>query len=199
MKTVDSIIAALSESERTRVEHRMISIGRVFDRCPYIIIPVGFPASGKSTWIKAHLATGRPSVVLSTDDQVEVLAAEQGKTYAEFMRDVDMKKLEAVMHGQLRAGVAERKDIIVDRTNLRVKSRNRWMSQVPKHYVRIGIVFEVPPAILHQRLFARGVATGKVIPRNVIQDMMATYQAPTPDEFDILAHANDEVLSCSTQ
>jgi predicted kinase len=201
VKSVEQIIGALSERERAVIEHRLISIGRVMDRCPNLIIPVGAPGTGKSTWIKQHLdETTRDVVVLSSDDQIEAKGQAEGKTYSEvYAAGIDMKALESVMGGQLRTAVAERKDIIVDRTNMRVKSRNRWMSQVPKHYVRIALVFELPLAILHQRLFARGVATGKTIPRQVVQDMLGSYEAPSLDEFDVVAFMNEEAALCSTQ
>ncbi len=199
MKTLEQIIANLPERELAALEERFVKIGRRLDRAPYFIMPVGLPGSGKSTWIKAYLAaTARETIVVSSDDLIEERAAALGKTYTEMYPSIDMKELESVMAGRIRVAAATGQDIIVDRTNLRMKGRRRWLGQVPRHYVKFANVFEIELPVLHQRLFARSVATGKTIPKNVVQDMLDSYQEPTTEEFDLIEFANREA-ACSTQ
>jgi predicted kinase len=193
VKTLDEILASASEERRAALSDRLINIGRSVERVPAVIALIGLPASGKSTFTKAYMAANaRSTVILSSDDLIEEIAREKGKTYSQVFPTIDMKELEGVMTQRQRTAVALGQDIIIDRTNMRAKSRRRWLSQVPRHYIRIGAVFEVPMAILHQRLFARKVATGKDIPKHVIYDMLKDYQEPTYDEFDIIVHPNEE-------
>lgn len=198
MKTLEDMMVGMTAAQREAMDSRFVNIGRVVDRCPHIIALIGLPASGKSTWTARYLeGNPRETTVLSTDNQIDALAKAAGKTYSQIFPSIDMSKLEAEMSHQQRTAVALNRDMIVDRTNMRVKSRRRWLSQVPKHYVRIGLVFEVPLAVLHQRLFARGVATGKTIPKNVISDMMESYQEPTFEEFDVIAYPNREMADAA--
>lgn len=196
MRTLEDMMASMPVEQIDAFEQRFVNLGRVIDRCPRVISLVGLPASGKSTWTTRYITDNpRETVVLSTDDLIEARAKAEGKTYTEIFPKIDMGVLEGEMSNQQRIAVALGRDMIVDRTNMRVKSRRRWLSQVPKHYVRIGLVFEVPMVILHQRLFARSVSSGKTIPKNVIFDMMANYQEPTYEEFDIIAYPNKEVAN----
>lgn len=198
MKTLEEMMAGMSEAQRIALDDRLTHIGRVLDRCPRIISLIGLPASGKSTWTKNYLAESvRSTIVLSTDDMIDQIAREKGKTYSQVFPNIDMQQLETEMSQRQRTAVALGQDMIVDRTNMRVKSRRRWLSQVPKHYVRVGLVFEVSMPILHQRLFARGVATGKNIPKHVVHDMLMTYQEPTYEEFDVIAYPNKEMANAA--
>ncbi len=53
---------------------------------PKLYMLIGVPASGKSTWLKKNMSPD--SVIVSSDDHVERLAAMQGKTYNEAFKEV---------------------------------------------------------------------------------------------------------------
>jgi hypothetical protein len=124
--------------------------------------------------------------VLSSDDQVEKYAAENSLTYSQAIAKIDMKTFERIMTSDLRAAVASDSDIIVDRTNVRLRARNRWLSQVPKHYFRVCLLFEASKEVLEQRLIERAKTTGKHVPKNILKDMIEMYQEPTLAEFDTI-------------
>ena len=195
MATLEEIIASQPDTQRKAMADRFLKFGRDPAKCSKIIFLIGPPASGKSTWTKAHLAvTDTPTVVLSTDDQVEAYAKANGLTYSQAMAKVDFQGFERNMAGSLRVAVAEHKDIIVDRTNMRTRARRRWMSEVPRHYVRVGIEFVVEPEVLYARLKRRLHETGKDVPRNIVRGMIETYQPPSYEEFDILERIVTEEL-----
>ena len=149
-------------------------------------MPVGMAGSGKSTFITQYMAeTDRPTIVVSSDNQIEEIARERGQTYTEVYPTIEMNKLEANMRGSIRVAVAEKKDIIIDRTNPTVRARSRWLSQPPKYYVTIGLYFKIEDEVLFERLNRRARETGKKIPRRVIQDMLGYFTPPQEGEFDI--------------
>lgn len=191
---LDETLALFStEQHACFVAKRFEKIGRDPLKCPRIIVLIGPPGSGKSTWIKEYLAKAvRPAVVLSSDDQIDAMAAELGITYSQMMPKIDMKALEQNMHADLRRAVAEGADIIVDRTNLKVKSRRKWMSQVPSHYVRVAVNFNVSRQELNRRIADRAAKTGKNIPADVVSDMIKTFEGPSLMEFDIIEHAGNQ-------
>lgn len=148
---------------------------------PQITILVGLPASGKSTFCAAHSAPC--DVILSTDNYVERLAREQGTTY-DALWAAHIGEAEADLFEQLQRALAERQDIVIDRTNLTAKSRRRILSQVPKLYARVAVVFDVSEADQAARLTQR---PGKTIPAAAIVSMRESFEPPTVFEgFDAI-------------
>ncbi len=149
---------------------------------------IGPPASGKSTW-RAQMLAQSPDegpfdpVIISGDDLIEAECAITGETYAEVFARHDFKEQKRILREAFTAAVEAGRDIVVDRTNLTVKGRRSFLASLPRTYERVGVVFSVPEPLLFERLEARGLATGKTIPRKVVEDMIASYQPPAPGEF----------------
>ncbi len=160
---------------------------------PTVIILVGLPASGKSTW---RTANDGNSVVCSQDDLVEHYADHQGLTYTEAFRKADLKSFERQVKQQFADAIAANQNIILDRTNMSVKSRAIFLKMVPDHYKKVAIVFDCDPVLLDYRLARRAKLTGKFIPPFVIRDMRRNYQKPTIEEFDEvwMHHAEEPVF-----
>lgn len=185
---LDQILANLTPEEREAADLRAAAFGRKIEKAPRIIFLVGVPGSGKSTWRKNYLAAteGRTTVTISSDDLIEDYAAERGLNYGQAHREIDMNALDKQCGAAVRVAAAKGEDIIIDRTNMRYKPRNRFLSQVPKRYTRIAILFCIPCDDVRQRLIDRHRSTGKYVPFKVALDMFETYQAPTYNEFDLI-------------
>lgn len=191
MRPFAEIVASLTPERREQIEARAPQLRRDMTAAPRIMLLVGPPGSGKSTWRDGYLAsTTRKTTIISSDDLIEEFAAKHGISYSEAFPKLDMARLDAMLMGKLRVALANRDDVIVDRTNLRVKGRARFLSQVPKHYLRVAVVFDVPQETLLTRIRDRGAATGKHIPSSVFEDMVKSYETPSTEEFDLI-----EVLS----
>lgn len=156
---------------------------------------VGPPCSGKSTWTAAHMAdAARPTTIASTDDIIEERAAELGMTYSEAFKALDFKEIEKEMWARFKAALERGDDIIVDRTNMKVKSRASFLAQTPrKTYRTVAVVFEVPREELDRRLKARAEATGKNIPKFVVDGMIESYQEPQVGEVNEIITVKYEV------
>jgi predicted kinase len=150
------------------------------------IVLVGLPGSGKSTYI-TQLQKRKSYVVISTDDIFEELAAEVGVNYTVAFKTFPYKDVEREMFVRLKQALSQKKNIIVDQTNMTTKSRARKLSLVPPSYKKVAVVFEVDPDELERRLSKRKDETGKSIPKNVVDSMRVSYQRPSKTEgFDEL-------------
>ena len=147
---------------------------------------IGVPASGKSTWIKNQIwALGL--TVVSTDPFVEDYARLQGKTYTEVFKDymptaVDLMAKQVVFareHGHT---------VIWDQTSTTRASRTRKFNMLP-NYEHIAVVFKTPDwEVLNKRLASR---PGKIIPVDVVQNMIDNWEEPTKEEgFKEIWHAD---------
>lgn len=147
------------------------------------IMLVGAPCSGKSTWLEKFLKTEVNGwTILSTDNIYEEYAAEKGLTYSEAFQALPYKKVKAKFRIQVDIALKNRENIIWDQTNVYESARRKKLSQVPKDYETIAVVFEVERGELDRRNAMRLAETGKGIPDKIINDMLKNYTLPTKAE-----------------
>ena len=140
---------------------------------------IGVPGSGKSTWIKNQVwALGMP--VVSTDFFVEAEAYRVGKTYTEVFEEY-MPTAVRLMVNQTLVCQANRLDFIWDQTSTTIASRRKkFNTLLSSQYEHIAVVFKVPePQELVRRLASR---PGKVIPVEVMENMIRNFELPSMDE-----------------
>ena len=152
---------------------------------PEIIVLIGLPGSGKSTWRDNMLANSPETyVVVSSDDELERMADHEGISYNEAFKKY-IGKSTAISKQKFREAVNKGENIIWDQTNLSLKKRRGILNQVPAGYRKTAVAFGVTSAELNQRLKNREAETGKHIPPKVIKDMARSYRPPTKEEgFD---------------
>lgn len=142
---------------------------------------VGLPGSGKSTYINKYFKTDY--VIISSDDLIQEKADELGKTHDDVFSDYigDASKYANIL---LDKAIKDRKNIIIDKTNMSKKARNRVLSRIPTDYTKTAIVFNVDTEVLLNRVTTRN-KTGKTISVKVLIDMQRNYEEPTISEgFD---------------
>lgn len=150
-------------------------------RNPQIILLVGLPGSGKSTFTDNYRLK-KHGIIASTDDLIEARAKEMGMTYSEAFHKIDFKEVENEMKNAIRDAGKKGTNVIVDQTNMSNKSRASKLDLVPKNYERHAIVFWPEIEVVKARLEKRAKETGKVIPQKVIDSMLANYVPPSDRE-----------------
>ena len=145
---------------------------------PKLYMLVGVPGSGKSTWVKNQEFWMKDYAYISTDMWVEMEAERRGVTYSEIFQEYMPKAVE-LMANQVELARDKGMDIIWDQTSTTIATRAKKFRMLPEYYA-IAVVFRIPePEELQRRLASR---PGKVIPSEVLDDMIAKWQEPTLEE-----------------
>ena len=157
-----------------------------------IIVMVGLPASGKSTHRDKMIAeSGVDYVIVSSDDEIERFALEEGSNYTEAF-DKYVGRATAIAKKKFRDAVKEGKHIIWDQTNLTPKKRRSILKDVGEDYRKVAVVFELTDDELDRRINKRKSETGKDIPAHVMKSMAKSYLPPTKEEgFDNIIFVNN--------
>ena len=144
---------------------------------PELIMLVGLPGTGKSTWVNNQGFLDRPDwMVLSTDNFIESVAVGEGKTYSEVF-PATIKFAEANLTEALDYAVRSKMNIVWDQTNLSAVTRAKKLARVPFCYRRVARVFPIPEN--HNEWLNSAERIGKIIPPHIIDSMIATYTTPS--------------------
>lgn len=148
-----------------------------------IYILVGAPAAGKSTWTEKEFQG--ECAIISSDAILESIAESEGKTYDEVFAQY-MKAAEAMMWREFDRVITEGcYPIVIDRTNMSVKSRGKIFERLRNFHKGHGykihaVVFPKPEDAEHKRRL--NSRPGKTIPPHIITSMIASFQMPTEAE-----------------
>ncbi len=83
----------------------------------------------------------------------------------------------------LKEAIAQKRNIIVDRTNMSAWSRYFTMRYITDEYKRVGVVFNVSMDTIKYRLRKREYFTDKHIPESVVERMYKSFRFPDGREF----------------
>lgn len=162
---------------------------------PTVNVLVGLPCAGKSTEI-AKLKKANPEIVVISKDDVimemgEVLGHTSYTDVYKKLTDAEHKEAYSETIRRFQEAVKDRKDIVIDMTNMSKKSRNKWASNLKK-YNKKATVFLAGQSLLFTRNLLRSQNDGKFIPAGVYSNMMKTFMVPTLYEFDEVAFVHQD-------
>ena len=150
---------------------------------PYVLILIGPPLVGKTTWIKKNFAN--KDVKLISRDQI-VLDVYGSEDYDEAFKNVDQKRVNNVLESTLLKASDNGENVIVDMTNLTSKRRKHTLSYFDDNYSKIAVIF--PPVDwdeIQKRNEKRKKEENKTIPEHVLKTMLSSYQPVSHEEgFD---------------
>lgn len=159
---------------------------------PIAIILVGIPATGKSTYIKKiSNENNKEFIILSTDDiiQEKYPDLEYNQAFERIQSKGIFNEIENEFFNRLKNAVKDRKNIIVDQTNLTKKSRRKKLNIIPtKYYVKKGVVFLRGKQQQQEFANKRKLETNKFINPMVINNMVSNFIVPGLDEFDLIEY-----------
>lgn len=164
---------------------------RKFDSDKEVVILVGPPLSGKTTWVnnhaKNHFLLSRDQVILDMANMDNMDQAWEAVDHEKVNIEFGLKKKEAVESG---------KNIVFDLTHVSQKDRRRALSGISTRYKRKAIVFLTAYQTLVDRNKIRSQNENKSIPHYVLLKMMKGFSIPTLsegfDEIEFVVEGCDE-------
>lgn len=152
---------------------------------PEIVYLIGPAASGKSTY-QDKLIQNNPDknyYIISSDKLIDEFAEEHGLDYWGAINRMNADDTIYKLVALIKKGVSQKRNIIIDRTNLTFEHRYLTMRFVNDSYTRIGVIFSISKDTLKYRLKRREVLTGKHVPDFIVDRMHDSFQFPNGREF----------------
>ena len=145
---------------------------------PFVIILIGPPLSGKSTWIRENFPT---TEVISRDETVmEVYGS---RNYTEAFKSVDQKEVDKVLAQRFLDANKEKKNVIVDMTHMASKRRKQNLNYFSDDYYKLGVIFPILSDDEYVRRNQKRIEQeNKDLPMGIVKSMISSYQPITSDE-----------------
>ena len=147
-------------------------------RNPFVILLIGTPLSGKSTWIKNNY----PHILTICRDEI-ILQNSKFKDYDSAFEEVNQKEIDKILEGKIIEASRNNENVIIDMTNLSSKRRARNLGYFSRKYYKIGIVFPIledKEYILRNSV--RSKLEGKDISLSIIKNMIKYYKSVSLSE-----------------
>ena len=145
---------------------------------PFVIILIGPPLSGKTTWIRENFPT---TEVISRDETVmEVYGS---RNYTEAFNNVDQKEVDRVLAQKFLDANAAKKNVIVDMTHMASKRRKQNLNYFSNDYYKLAVIFPILSEEEYVRRNQKRIEEeNKDLPMGVVKSMISSYQPITPEE-----------------
>jgi len=133
-----------------------------------VVLAIGLPGSGKSSWFKRH------NVVPLSSDMVRSLLFEDVREQR--FQDLVFSNLRSMLKARL---IAKRPMNYVDATNLTPQERQHWIKLAKDYNYEVhAVFFDVPLEVCVERHQRRD----RVVPEDIMRRMAAKLKAPAFDE-----------------
>jgi predicted kinase len=145
---------------------------------PFVILLVGPPLSGKTTWINNNF----PDTYVISRDEI-VMEVFGSRNYNDAFRNVNQKDVDKVLRQRISDVAKSGNNVIVDMTNISPKRRRSTLSNFSKDYNKVAVVF--PTLSDNDYLFRnnqRMIKENKSISLSIIKDMISNYVPPSLEE-----------------
>jgi len=145
---------------------------------PFVIILIGPPLSGKTTWIRENFPT---TEVISRDETVmEVYGS---RNYTEAFNNVDQKEVDKVLTQKFLDANMAKKNVIVDMTHMASKRRKQNLNYFTNDYYKLAVIFPILSEEEYVRRNQKRIEEeNKDLPMGVVKSMISSYQPITSDE-----------------
>lgn len=158
-------------------------------KSPYVVILVGPPLSGKTTFIKNKMES---NITTISRDQI-VLDLSESDDYNHSFSTVNQKDVDRVLISKIKNASFLKENVVIDMTNMTKKRRKYNLSFFDDDYYKVAILFPIiSDSEFESRNAKRSKEEKKNIPMNIIKNMISSYQPISEDEgFDkILISSN---------
>lgn len=145
---------------------------------PFVIILVGPPLSGKSTWIRTNFPD---TTVISRD---EILMEVYGsRDYDKAFANVDQKEVDRVLHQRLVDTNKNKDNVIIDMTHMTSKRRKHNLDYFSDEYYKLCVIFPLLSDEEYERRNQKRIKEeNKNLPMHIVKRMISQYQPIRQDE-----------------
>lgn len=139
---------------------------------PFVIILIGPPLSGKSTWVRQNFSEVN---VISRDEIVmEVYGS---RNYTEAFKKVNQKEVDRVLDERLKEANLSKENVIIDMTHMASKRRKQNLNYFSDDYYKLAVIFPILSDEEYKRRNDKRIQEeNKDLPMHVIKSMISSYQ-----------------------
>ena len=146
---------------------------------PYVILLIGPPLVGKSTFIRENFS----EVKIIGMDKIIVDQFGGDEDYNAAWKSVNQKALKSEFNRQMVESSKNDENVIIDMTHLVSKRRKHNLSYFPDHYFKLGIIFpSISDEEYEKRNKIRTKEENKNISPEVYKMMLSQYQPIRKEE-----------------
>jgi predicted kinase len=153
---------------------------------PFVILLIGPPLSGKSTWIKNTIPNREDIDIIGVDYIIMDTYASNNDNYNDAYQKSNFKDVNRILKERLDDAADNHRNVIVDMTNMASKRRRTTLSHFDDEYFKVAVIFPILDwEEYSKRNISRRDREGKYIPESVIRSMISSYTPINSDEgFD---------------
>ncbi len=141
---------------------------------PFVLVLIGPPLSGKDTWIRNNFT--EDEIVMISRDQI-LMDVYGSDNYDEAFKNVNQKEVDSQLSNLLRQSARDKKNVIINMTNMTSKRRIHNLSYFDNDYTKVAIIFPILEWDEYKRRNQkRQEEENKSIPEQVIRNMISSYQ-----------------------
>ena len=149
---------------------------------PYLIILIGPPLSGKTTWIKKNFLDKGIDIDIISRDQI-VLDVHGSNNYDDAFSSVNQKEVDRKLHQEMTDANKNKRNTIIDMTHMTSKRRSHNLSFFDKSYYKLAIIFPIlSDDEYSQRNMKRSGIENKTLPMPIVKRMISQYQPVAKEE-----------------
>lgn len=148
---------------------------------PFVIVLIGPPLSGKSTWIRNNFPD--TDVICRDEILMEVYGS---RNYDEAFQKVDQRRVDKILRQRLVDADKELKNTIIDMTHMTSKRRRTNLEYFGDDFYKLGVIFPILPDEEYERRNEKRIEEeNKNLPMHVVKRMISQYQPIREEEgFD---------------
>lgn len=139
---------------------------------PFVIILIGPPLSGKSTWVRQNF----PEVNVISRDEI-VMEVYGSRNYTEAFKKVNQKEVDRVLDERLKEANLSKENVIIDMTHMASKRRKQNLNYFSDDYYKLAVIFPILSDEEYKRRNDKRIQEeNKDLPMHVIKSMISSYQ-----------------------
>lgn len=143
---------------------------------PYVMLLVGPPLSGKTTFYNEYLSKIDKDVVLISRDEI-LMEVYGSRNYSEAFKNVNQKLVNKVLSDRLSESSENGNNVMIDMTNMTSKRRIDTLSNFGDEYYKLAVIF---PILSDEEYIKRNdkrvIEENKHLPMHVIKGMISSYK-----------------------